>query len=87
MAGQMNITTCRYRELKQQLQTTVTEEGEQNWNKMITETTAQYKDPEMFWRKIKYLSGNNTLETHYILDSNNTRKYTAPEQEKVHTKL
>lgn len=77
----------RYRQLQQNLQDSLTRDANTQWSNTITQTSAQYSDPNTFWRKIKTLSGQSTPTTHYLLDSTNTRHYTPQQQEELHREI
>lgn len=77
----------RYRTLQQRLQEALLREANLHWSTLIKNTAEQYKDPETFWRKIKSLSGGSSPPPLYLLDPNNTRKYSEEEQEGLHREV
>lgn len=76
-------TYTRYRELKQRLMEESRNCFIKNWENQIKHLTANYKNPTIFWKKLKILKGTKAPITTYILDSQNNKIYDNTKKEKI----
>lgn len=77
----------RYIQLRLTLQDSRREEANRYWGQTLTELAAKYKDPAVFWCKLRRLSGSNTLTDTYLSDQNGQRHYTDIGKETIHTSI
>lgn len=73
-----------YRNLQGILQEALIRENNDHWIKFIKEVSNTYKNPRIFWEKIKIILGNNTQDPHYLKDTNNIKVYTNEGKEQLH---
>lgn len=73
-----------YRTLQNTLEARMIEESNKNWHNLLEEVSATYKNPGIFWKKIKVITGNNIPEPEYLLNYNNTKIYKTEEKEELH---
>ena len=50
-------------------------------------TASTYKSPEIFWKKIKQLTGNSTTTTDFLYNNNNEKIYSNQGQEYLHREI
>lgn len=63
--------------LQNHLQETYKELRNENWNKIISETDINHRNPDIFWSNIKRLMGYSREGMKYLLDPNGTELTTA----------
>ncbi|MPC44750.1 hypothetical protein E2C01_038429 [Portunus trituberculatus] len=76
--------TSTHRDIQVILQDVLKAENNDNWLKLITNVYDIYKDPKIFWEKVKTITGNNTPQPHYLINNSNVRKYTNEDKENIH---
>ena len=76
-----------YKQLQNILHDKLTNEYNTSWCNLIQHTTKTYKDPHIFWKKIKNIMGLKNPEPKYIYNNNKDKIYTPEEKEGIYREL
>lgn len=70
-----------YTFLRLSLQTLRLQEARRNWGRVLTDLANTYKDPRLFWNKVKQLSGRTTGPETYLTNNRGARAHTPQDNE------
>ena len=89
-AARLGWTTDDYRryvQLRHSLQDARRGEAATYWGKTVTDLADTYRDPRLFWQKLRCLSGRNNTSQTYLVDDQGTKHHSAPEKERLFTDI
>ncbi|KAG0727852.1 RNA-directed DNA polymerase from mobile element jockey [Chionoecetes opilio] len=77
----------RYIHLRLTLQDARRVESRQSWGSALARLSASHRDPKVFWRAVKRLSGRATNKDTYLVDTNGLKHHSDVDKARLHTSV